>query len=190
MLLDRRTLLATLAFAPAGRALAQSSAPAMSGRTASSFTFDKLDGGELRLSAFAPRPILVVNTASFCGFSSQLGGLQALYADLKGRGLTVVGVPSNDFGGQEPGPSAETAGIARQHGVTFPMAAKAKVLGADAHPFFRWALAEKPRDPPRWNFHKYLVGVDGHVAAVFPTSVEPGDPAVRAAIERELAKTA
>ncbi|WP_460448200.1 glutathione peroxidase [Alsobacter sp. SYSU BS001988] len=187
MNLDRRAILAGLAASWAAPALSQT-APGMSGRTAWSFTFAGLDGKDLRLAEYAPRPVLVVNTASFCGFASQLGGLQALWTAMQPRGLTVIGVPSNDFGGQEPGGSDETAGIARQHGVTFPMAAKVKVLGPDAHPFYRWAAAERPRDLPRWNFHKYLVGADGRLAGVFPTTTEPNASALIAAVEREIAK--
>jgi glutathione peroxidase len=96
-------------------------------------------------------------------------------------------VPSADFGRQEPldGPAIADA-ARRNHGVTFPVMAKTAVTGPQAHPFYRWAAAEKPAETPRWNFHKYLVGRDGHVAAAFATPVEPTDPRVIAAIVKEL----
>lgn len=186
--LDRRAVLGGLAsLGLASGALAQQAG--MSERTAYSFAFAGLDGAaDIRLSGFDGRPVLVVNTASFCGYASQLGGLQALWTRLSPRGFAIVGVPSNDFGGQEPGPPAETAQIARSHGVSFPLAAKTKVVGADAHPFYRWAAAARPRETPRWNFHKYLIGVDGTIAAVFPTAVDPLDARITVAVERELAR--
>ena len=96
-------------------------------------------------------------------------------------------MPSNDFGGQEPGGAREIERTAHQgYGVDFPLAAKAEVRGTGQHPFYKWAAAEKPLDLPRWNFHKYLIGRDGHIAATFATEVEPTDPRVVAAIMREL----
>ncbi len=184
---DRRAVLAGMAALCAGTPLAAQPA-AMSERTAFTFSFAGLEGGDLRLSAFAGRPVLIVNTASFCGFASQLGGLQTLWTRLSPRGFALVGVPSNDFGGQEPGPPSETAQIAKSHGVTFPLTAKVRVVGPEAHPFYRWAAAERPRETPRWNFHKYLVGVDGALAAVFPTATDPLDARITVAIERELAR--
>lgn len=158
----------------------------MSAVTAYRYSFDALGGGQIRLADFVDKPVLVVNTASFCGFANQFDTLETVWKALSSRGLVVIGVPSNDFGGQEPGGAAETRQIATQHGVSFPLAAKTVVLGPNAHPFYKWAAASKPRDVPQWNFHKYLVGVDGRLAAVFPTSVEPNAPAVLSAIEREL----
>ena len=103
----------------------------------------------------------------------------------------IVGVPSNDFGGQEPGGAAEIEHTAHDnYGVGFPIAAKAEVRGARQHPFYKWAAAEKPLELPRWNFHKYLIGRDGHIAASFATQVEPTDPRVIAAIEKELSSAA
>jgi glutathione peroxidase len=146
--------------------------------------------GEIRLADFAGHPILVVNTASLCGYTPQYAGLQALWSEFRGRGLTVIGVPSNDFGGQEPGGVSEIAQTAQhQYGVTFPIAAKAVVTGANAHPFYKWAAAARPKELPRWNFHKYLVGRDGMIAAVFAHSVEPDDTRIKTAIARGLADT-
>jgi glutathione peroxidase len=99
-------------------------------------------------------------------------------------------VPSNDFGGQEPGGSKAIAQTAQhQYGVTFPIAAKAVVKGTNAHPFYKWAAEARPKDLPRWNFHKYLVGRDGYIADVFPEAVEPTDTRIKTAIARALADT-
>src|SRR6201747_2754170 len=129
-MIDRRTVLtaalaAIAAPASTGSALAQA---AVSRITAYAFSFPALAGGDIRLADFAGRPMLVVNTASLCGFTPQYGGLQELWSEFHGRGLMIVAVPSNDFGGQEPGGAAEIAETAQhQYGVTFPIAAKAVV---------------------------------------------------------------
>ena len=160
----------------------------MSRITAYAFSFGGLTGGDIRLSEYAGRPLLIVNTASLCGFTPQYAGLQELWTEFSGRGLLIVGVPSNDFGGQEPGGAAEIAKTAQQHyGVNFPMTAKAIVKGPNAHPFYKWAAEARPKDVPRWNFHKYLIGRDGYIADIFPESVEPGDTRVKTAIARALA---
>jgi glutathione peroxidase len=189
MMLDRRHLLALLGSATgvtlASPAFAQ--APAMSRPTAFAFSFASLDGGNLRLAEHAGKPILIVNTASQCGYTPQYAGLQQLWTRYRDKGLLIIGVPSNDFGGQEPGGPAEINKTAHdEYGVSFPLAAKAEVRGPQAHPFYKWAALERPGDGPRWNFHKYLIGRDGHIVAVFSTQVEPTDPKVIAAIEKEL----
>ena len=189
MITDRRhffTALATFLAAPAA-ALAQ--APAMTRITAYAFSFAGLEGGDIRLSEFTGKPILVVNTASQCGYTPQFTGLQQLYARFHDKGLVVIGVPSNDFGGQEPGTPVEIMKTAHeQYGVRFPLAAKVEVRGANLHPFYRWAASERPLETPRWNFHKYLIGRDGHIAAVFPTAVEPMDARLVNAVAKELAR--
>ena len=184
MRLDRRQVLAIIAGGFATPALAQGPAP-MSRVTAYAFSFTRLDGGDIRLADFAGKPILVVNTASLCGYTPQYAGLQQLWARFHESGLMIVGVPSNDFGGQEPGGASDIMQTANhQYGVTFPLAGKAVVKGPGAHPFYKWAAAERPLETPHWNFHKYLIGRDGHIAAVFPTETEPTDPKVIAAIAR------
>jgi glutathione peroxidase len=103
----------------------------------------------------------------------------------------MIGVPSNDFGEQEPGDAAEISQTAnKEYGVTFPLTAKAEVKGPNAHPFYKWAATERPLETPKWNFHKYLVGHDGHIAAVFPSAVEPMDARVVDAVAKELARPA
>src|ERR1700758_1127345 len=181
-MIDRRTMIAaTLAAATApltARAEGQ-----VSRITAYAFSFPALEAGDIRLAEYTGHPVLVVNTASQCGYTPQYAGLQQLWTEFHGRGLTIIGVPSNDFGGQEPGGSKEIAETAQhQYGVTFPIAAKAVVNGPDAHPFYKWAAAARPMDVPRWNFHKYLIGHDGYIAEVFPSAVEPSDTRVKTAI--------
>jgi glutathione peroxidase len=189
-MISRRTLIAATLAATATPVstrgvLAQA---AMSRITAFAFSFPALAGGEIRLADHAGHPLLVVNTASQCGFTPQYAGLQQLWTQFHDRGLMIVGVPSNDFGGQEPGGAAEITETAQhQYGTTFPIAAKAVVKGPNAHPFYKWAAEARPKDVPRWNFRKYLVGRDGYIADVFAETVEPTDTQVLTAIGRALA---
>ena len=188
-MIDRRAVLFSTMAALAGptTALAQAG---MSRITAYAFSFPALSGDDIRLAQYSGHPLLVVNTASLCGYTPQYAGLQELWTEFHDRGLALVGVPSNDFGGQEPGGSSEIAATAQhQYGVTFPIAAKAVVSGPNAHPFYKWAAAARPKDVPRWNFHKYLVGRDGYIAEVFTSAVEPSDTRVKTAIARTLAET-
>jgi glutathione peroxidase len=189
-MIDRRTMTMALLAAVSGviasrQAVAQGG---MSRITAYAFSFPGLAGGDIRLAEFAGRPILIVNTASLCGFTPQYGGLQQLWTEFNGRGLVIVGIPSNDFGGQEPGGATEITATAQNHHVTFPIAAKAVVKGPNAHPFYKWAAEARPKDVPRWNFHKYLIGRDGYIADVFPESVAPEDTRIKTAVARALAQ--
>ncbi|MBI3705733.1 MAG: glutathione peroxidase [Rhizobiales bacterium] len=189
-MIDRRHLL-TLWGAGALAALSPrlAHATAMSRVTAYVFSFKGLDGADIPLSAYAGHPILVINTASQCGYTPQYTGLQALWTRYRARGLQVLGVPSNDFGGQEPGGAREITQTAHdEYHVTFPLTEKVAVKGASAHPFYKWAAAERPLEAPRWNFHKYLIGRDGHLKAGFTSAVEPNDPRLIASIENELAR--
>jgi len=191
-MINRRTVFTSALAAVAGPASfrATLAEPAMSRITAYAFTFSGLTGGDIRLSDYAGRPLLVVNTASLCGYTPQYAGLQQLWSEFHDRGLMIIGVPSNDFGGQEPGGASEIAETAQhQSGVTFPIAAKVVVTGPNAHPFYRWAADARPRDVPRWNFHKYLIGRDGYIAEAFPSTVDPSDTRVKTAIARALAET-
>jgi glutathione peroxidase len=190
MIADRRNVLSVLLAGLASPAMAQTlsmKGAAMSPVTAYAFSFAGLKGDSIRLSDYAGKPIMVVNTASLCGYTPQYTGLEQLYTRFHQHGLMLIGVPSNDFGGQEPGGAAEISATAnKEYGVTFPLTAKADVVGPNAHPFYKWAAAERPRDTPKWNFHKYLVGRDGHIAAVFATAIEPMDARVINAIGREF----
>jgi glutathione peroxidase len=158
MFTDRRTFLSSI-MAGVLATPARAQAPAMSRITAFAFHFAGLKGGDIQLAEHAGKPILIVNTASQCGYTPQYAGLQELWTRYRGRGLLIVGVPSNDFGGQEPGDADEIAETAEhEYGASFPITAKAVVNGAGAHPFYRWASAQRPLDRPRWNFH----GSAGH----------------------------
>jgi glutathione peroxidase len=189
-MIDRRTVLGSALAAMTTPALTRTAhgQAAMTGITAYAFSFPALAGGDIRLADYTGHPILIVNTASLCGFTPQYAGLQQLWTEFHVRGVMIVGVPSNDFGGQEPGGATEIAETAQhQYGVTFPMAAKAIVKGPNAHPFYKWAANARPKDVPRWNFHKYLVGRDGYLVEVFPESVDPLDTRVKTGIARALA---
>src|SRR5664279_6503705 len=148
-MIDRRNLLllgsgALVGLRP-GRALATAMNPGMSRVTAYAFTFKGLDGDTILLSSYAGHPILVVNTASLCGYTPQYTGLQALWTRYRAQGLMVLGVPSNDFGGQEPGGKTEIEKTAQgDYHVSFPLTEKAAVKGAAAHPFYKWAAQERP----------------------------------------------
>jgi glutathione peroxidase len=189
-MIDRRTIVtATLAAIATPvvtrRAMAEA---AMSRITAYAFSFPALEKGDIRLADYAGQPLMIVNTASLCGFTPQYAGLQQLWTEFHDRGLTIIGVPSNDFGGQEPGSASDIVETAQhQYGVTFPIAAKTVVKGSNAHPFYKWAADIRPKDVPRWNFHKYLIGRDGNIAEVFPERVEPTDTRAKTTIARALA---
>lgn len=145
-----------------------------------------LDGKPAPLAAYRGKVTLVVNTASQCGFTPQYAGLQTLHDELKARGFSVLGFPSNDFGGQEPGSAAEIATFCqRNYGVTFPMFTKVvTAAGPDQSPVYRFLGASGKL--PGWNFSKYVVGKDGTVRAFFPSSVTPDDAQLRKAIEAAL----
>lgn len=152
------------------------------------FEFVSLDGDKLPLAAWRGRPVLVVNTASFCGYTPQYRDLEALWRRYRERGLVVLGVPSNDFGEQEPGTAAEIRKFCEtNYQVDFPLTEKNRVVGAAAHPFYRWVTAMLGEaGTPRWNFHKYLIGPDGQLAGAWPAQVRPTDAAVTSEIENAL----
>ena len=152
------------------------------------FTFQAIEGGPLPMTRFAGRPVLVVNTASFCGFTPQYTALQALYDRFREKGLVVLGVPSQDFGGQEYDEAGKVKEFCEVNfAIDFPMTDITRVRGSDAHPFYAWAReALGPERAPRWNFHKYLIGPDGAAVAAFDTRVRPDAPDLVAAVEALL----
>jgi len=176
---------AALAFAAAAALLRPRGASAAN---AHDFAFRAIEGGTLPLASYRGRPVLVVNTASQCGFTKQYAGLQELWKRYRERGLVVMGVPSNDFGGQEPGSEAEIKKFCTVNfDVDFPLTDKETVKGEGAHPFYKWAAAELGTVAvPRWNFHKYLIGPDGKLVDWFSTPTDPLAPRVTAAIEALL----
>ena len=167
---------------------APSGDPASAPGSAHQFTFTAIDGAPLPLASFAGKAVLVVNTASLCGFTRQYGDLQAVWDQFRDRGLVVLGVPSNDFGGQEPGSDEEIKTFCEVNfGVDFPLTSKERVKGEMAHPFYRWAAEQLGAEArPRWNFHKYLVAPDGRLVAWFPTSTSPRSGTLQTTIEAAL----
>jgi len=139
------------------------------------------------LCQYRGKVVVVVNTASFCGFTPQYKGLEALYAQYQGRGLVVLGFPSNDFA-QETGSNKDIADFCENtFGVKFPMFTKTRVTGKDASPLFR-QLAERTDTPPRWNFYKYVIGRDGSSVAAFNSMATPTSRAFLAEVEKQLAR--
>jgi len=157
-------------------------------QTAHDFSFTAIDGKPLPLSTFAGKVLLVVNTASECGYTPQYEGLEALWQAGKDKGLVVLGVPCNDFGGQEPGASEQIATFCKvNYGVTFPLTEKVAVKGANAHPFFKWAGEQAGAlGRPKWNFHKYLIGREGQFIDWFSTATTPMGPKIRKAVDAAL----
>jgi glutathione peroxidase len=156
--------------------------------TAHDHAFTAIDGAALPMSTFKDKVVLVVNVASKCGLTPQYDGLEKLYSNYKDQGLVVLGVPCNQFMGQEPGTEAQIAEFCRTtFGVDFPMTSKVDVKGDGAHPFYKWAVAQvgEPAEPV-WNFHKLLVGKDGSLINVFGPRTDPQDPEIKAAIEAAL----
>jgi glutathione peroxidase len=152
------------------------------------YTFDAINGGPLPLTTFKDKVVLVVNTASKCGLTPQYNGLEKLYADYKDKGLVVLGVPCNQFMGQEPGTEEEIQTFcSTTFGIDFPMTSKVDVKEADAHPFYKWAEKELGEPAvPVWNFHKILIGKHGEALQAFGPRTEPQDPGLVAAIEAAL----
>ena len=155
---------------------------------AHSFSFTSIDGKPMPMTAYKGKAVLVVNTASACGLTPQYKGLEALWRTYKDKGLVVLGVPSNDFGAQEPGSEKEIKTFCEtSFGVDFPMTSKNHVIGPNAHPLYQWAAKELGEGAqPRWNFHKYLIGKDGSLAGTFGSRTEPEAADVKQAIEAAL----
>ncbi|GBR51990.1 glutathione peroxidase [Neokomagataea thailandica NBRC 106555] len=155
------------------------------------FSLPSLDGKTINFSDYQGRPILLVNTASKCGFTPQYEGLQHLwsvYGREKDNGLAIIGIPSNEFGNQEPGSSDEIGAFChRNYGVSFPMAAKASVRGPDAIPLFKWLRKEGGfLSTPRWNFYKYLINGQGHLDKWYTSLTKPEGKRIEHAVQRLL----
>ena len=152
------------------------------------YEFSSIKGAPLPLSTFRDKVVLVVNTASKCGLTPQYDGLEKLYSDYKDQGLVVLGVPCNQFMGQEPGTEADIETFcSTTFGIDFPMTSKVDVKGDDAHPFYKWAQAALGEPAvPIWNFHKILIGKDGAAIQAFGPRIEPRDAGLVSAIEGAL----
>lgn len=158
------------------------------GASAYDYSFTSIVGEPLPLSQFKGKPVLVVNTASECGFTKQYKGLEALWEKYKDRGLVVIAVPSNDFGGQEPGSEKTIKEFCEvKFGVSFYMSQKEHVVGDEAHPFYKYAREKLGLlAAPKWNFHKYLIGPDGQLVDWYASTTEPTSPKITGKIESLL----
>lgn len=187
----RVAIAGSLLFATPGCARLQTSEiaedPAVKTQSIHALSFERLDGSKVALEEFAGKVVLVVNVASECGYTPQYAGLEELQRELAPRGFTVLGFPSNEFGGQEPGDAAAIRSFCEsKYGVTFPLAAKVETKeGAGQSPVYSF-LGGATGKLPGWNFCKYLVGKDGKVIGFYPSNVAPTSPELRTAIETAL----
>lgn len=168
-------------------------ANAQNTQSAYDFTFEPLmDGAPVALADYRGKVVMLVNTASKCGFTSQYEGLEKLYQTYQNQGLVIIGVPSNDFGGQEPGSAEEIAAFCKKNfGVSFPMTSKTVVSGDEAHPFYQWAKDTLGfGTAPKWNFHKYLINRRGELVDHFHSTTAPDSDRLTSAIETLLAEPA
>lgn len=158
----------------------------MPAKSAHDFTLPSIDGGAMKLSDFKGKSILLVNTASYCGFTKQYDGLQALYDSRRDKGFVVLGVPSNDFGNQEPGQKDQIKEFCEVNfAIDFPMSDKLVVKGAGAHPLYKWLKAQTG-DSPSWNFYKFLIDGDGRAVASFSSLTKPQSRKLTKAIDASL----
>ena len=166
------------------------SAKEPSKQTAYSFEFTSIEGQPLPMKSFNGKAVLLVNTASRCGFTRQYDDLQAVWERYRDLGLVVLGVPSNNFGNQKPGTESQIKSFCEVNfDVDFPMTSKVSVKGKDAHPFYRWAAQQLGSNArPRWNFHKYLVDANGSLVAAFPSAVKPQSSELTKAVDAALAR--
>ncbi|MGH7765866.1 MAG: glutathione peroxidase [Candidatus Binatia bacterium] len=166
---------------PSSAAAAEAACP-----TTLDHKFANLKDEAVSLCQFSGKVLLIVNTASECGYTPQYDGLEKLYRRYRDKGFAVLGFPANDFGAQEPGSNKQIAEFCQvNYGITFPMFTKTSVVGANANPLFR-DLAAKTGKPPRWNFHKYLLDRAGQPVVAFESAVEPTDPRLTSQIEKLL----
>lgn len=156
--------------------------------TAHDFSFTSIDGGDLPLANYKGKVVLLVNTASMCGFTGQYEGLQGLWSDYKDRGLVVLGVPTDDFGGQELDTAEQVKSFCTlNYGIDFPMADIASVKGPKAHPYYKWvADVHGSLALPRWNFHKHVIDADGKLVDWFAPTTSPNSSRLLNAIETAL----
>jgi glutathione peroxidase len=170
---------------PAG---ASPAAKAPSAADIYAFRLVSIDGKPMPFSAYRGKVLLVVNTASMCGFTPQYEGLEHLQQRYAARGFTVIGIPSGDFRNQEYDDNARIKQFCEsKFGINFPLAEKSVVTGPQALPFYQWAKASLPvENEPKWNFHKFLVGRDGRLIAGYPSKVTPESPELTGAIEKAL----
>ena len=152
------------------------------------FKFKDIDGNSLNLSDYKSKIIIVVNVASKCGFTKQYEDMQLVWEKYQDKGIVILGVPSNDFGGQEPGDNKEIKNFCEsKFGITFPMTEKISVKGTDAHPFYHWAKKNYGNGAvPKWNFHKIIIDKDGKISGTFSSMTNPSSKKFISAIEKLL----
>tara|TARA_Y100000590_G_scaffold26142_1_gene29462 strand:- start:1675 stop:2190 length:516 start_codon:yes stop_codon:yes gene_type:complete len=152
------------------------------------FNFKDLDGSSLNLSEYKGKVIVVVNVASQCGFTNQYEDMQNIWVKYQSKGIVMLGVPSNDFGKQEPGSSEDIKNFCEaKFGISFPMTEKVSVKGSDAHPFYHWAKKNFGSSAvPKWNFHKIIINKEGKIAKTFTSITNPSSKKFIAAIEELL----
>jgi len=152
------------------------------------FNFKDLDGSEISLSEYKDKVIIVVNVASQCGFTKQYEDMQNIWDKYQEQGIVMLGIPSNDFGNQEPGTSKDIKNFCEsKFGITFPMTEKAIVKGENAHPFYKWAKENHGKSAvPKWNFHKIIIGKDGKIFDTFTSITKPSSKKFIKAIEKAL----
>ena len=152
------------------------------------YKFNDIDGSELNLNKFKNKVIVVVNVASQCGFTKQYEDMQKVWENYQNKGVVMLGVPSNDFGKQEPGTSEEIKNFCEaKFGITFPMTEKVSVKSENAHPFYIWARENHGNSTiPKWNFHKIIIGKDGKVLDTFASMTNPSSKKFIKAIEKAL----
>jgi glutathione peroxidase len=169
--------------------MTSAAAPAPAATNAWSFTFPSIEDGVLNFADYRGRVLLVANTASFCGYTYQYEQLEKLHASLGAKGLTVIGVPSQDFNQESADNSTVKQFCDATFGVEFPMAGLTHVRGPQAHPFYKWVKATKNWQPD-WNFHKVLITREGAIGGLFSSTDEPGSGRLRHAIDTAIAATA
>ena len=164
------------------------SADAKYEKLAYEFKFNDLDGTELSLNGYKGKVIVVVNVASKCGFTKQYEDMQNIWDKYQEQGIVMLGIPSNDFGNQEPGTSKDIKNFCEsKFGITFPMTEKAIVKGENAHPFYKWAKENHGKSAvPKWNFHKIIIGKDGKIFDTFTSITKPSSKKFIKAIEKAL----
>ena len=152
------------------------------------FNFNDLDGSPLNLSEYKNKVIVVINVASQCGFTKQYDDMQKIWEKYQSRGIIMLGVPSNDFGNQEPGSSQEIKNFCEaKFGITFPMTEKVSVKGEGAHAFFKWARENHGKSAvPKWNFHKIIIGKNGKILDTFASITNPSSKKFVETIEKAL----
>jgi glutathione peroxidase len=152
------------------------------------FNFNDLDGSPLKLSEYKNKVIIVVNVASQCGFTKQYEDMQKVWEEYQDKGVIMLGIPSNNFGNQEPGTSEEIKNFCEaKFGITFPMTEKITVKGENAHPFYKWAKENHGKSAiPKWNFHKIIIGKDGKVIDTFASLTNPSSNKFIKVIEKAL----